>query len=287
MALFLNPDADPARFFQGRELLVATRHRKEQVLAPLLEQALKVLPRVSENFDSDAFGTFSGEVERPSDPLSTLRQKCLKAMELYGYDLVVGSEGSFGPHPSLPFLAAGEEWLLLLDKRNAMEIIVREISTETNFRSGIIPDEEALMEFTLKVRFPSHAVILRSGTDIRKGIQTESQLLSDFRELHSCGLQVQAETDMRACYNPTRMQQIESLAHKLIEKIKCTCPNCHWPGLEVLEAEEGLPCADCGAPTRQLRLLHYGCKNCGYRQPQSPPGSANYADPACCMFCNP
>jgi hypothetical protein len=89
------------KYFEGRQLLIATKHNKERVIAPLFEKALGVTCIVPDNFDTDLLGTFSGEVEREQDPLSTARRKCLLAMQQANCDLAIASEGSFGPHPSL------------------------------------------------------------------------------------------------------------------------------------------------------------------------------------------
>ena len=73
--------------FENRRLLIATKHEKEKVLAPLLEAALGVRCFVAENYDTDRLGTFTGEIERTGDPISTARVKCLQAMELHQCDL--------------------------------------------------------------------------------------------------------------------------------------------------------------------------------------------------------
>ena len=57
--------------FQNRQLLIATKHNKERVIAPLLEEALGVTCVVNDTFDTDTLGTFTGEVERTLDPLAT------------------------------------------------------------------------------------------------------------------------------------------------------------------------------------------------------------------------
>lgn len=92
--------------FEGRRLLIATQHKKEKIIAPILEKELGVRCFVSSNFDTDALGTFSGEIERSEDPINTVRKKCLMAMQTYDCDLAVASEGSFGPHPSLFFCSS-------------------------------------------------------------------------------------------------------------------------------------------------------------------------------------
>ncbi len=104
--------------FKNRRLVIATKHEKESVIAPLLEEALGVSCFIIEGFDTDSWGTFSGEVERKQDPIATARQKCLKAMELSNCELGVASEGSFGAHPSLFFTSADDEFLIFIDKKN-------------------------------------------------------------------------------------------------------------------------------------------------------------------------
>jgi hypothetical protein len=55
--------------FQGRKLLVATKHQKEQVIAPILEKEFAVQCYTSDSFDTDLLGTFSGEVKEKNDAL--------------------------------------------------------------------------------------------------------------------------------------------------------------------------------------------------------------------------
>ena len=57
--------------FEGRRLVIATKHGKEAVLAHILERELGVLCFTMPQFDSDIFGTFSGEVERLEDIVFT------------------------------------------------------------------------------------------------------------------------------------------------------------------------------------------------------------------------
>jgi len=46
--------------FERRRLIIATKHQKEQVIAPLLENTLGVSCFIDESFDTDTLGTFSG-----------------------------------------------------------------------------------------------------------------------------------------------------------------------------------------------------------------------------------
>ena len=277
--------------FQHRQLLIATKHRKEQVIAPLLEEALGVTCFVSDAFDTDTLGTFTGEVERVLDPLATAREKCLRAMQQTNCQLAVASEGSFGPHPVYYFVPANEELLLLMDTLHNIEIVVREISTATNFNGRLVATAEELLAFANEVGFPSHALILRKSmhdsAGIYKGIQEETALLHLFEKLRANQASVYVQTDMRAMYNPTRMQVIQSAAEKLVQKIKSLCPQCQMPGFGITEATTGLVCSLCGSPTNSVRSYLYVCTHCTYTKEELYPHGKETEDPGFCNRCNP
>lgn len=277
--------------FAGRRLLIATKHKKEQVIAPLLEQALGVTCFNDPSLDTDVFGTFTGEVEREADPVTVLRKKCLHAMELQQCDLAVASEGSFGPHPSLLFVPAGDEWMILIDRKNNLELKVRLVSTETNFDGRTVHSEEELRSFLEVVGFPAHAVILRKNrqeaTDIYKGLTDLEEVLSLFHQLRDQYGEVFAETDMRALYNPARMNQIRELTHKLIELIQSECPSCGRPGFTVTEVVPGLPCSNCQLPTRSPLTYIRCCEGCFHKEEQMYPHGKKEEDPMWCDYCNP
>lgn len=277
--------------FKGRKLIIATKHHKEKVLAPLLEEALGVECFTSHNFDTDTLGTFSGEVERKQDPIATARQKCLLAMEESNCDLGVASEGSFGPHPSIYFASADDEFLLFIDKKNDLEIIARALSVETNFNAKEIENEQQLIAFAKAAQFPSHALILRKSktdvTNIKKGITNLAELKSTFATLSSINGKAYVETDMRAMYNPSRMRVIENAAKKLVAKINNNCPHCKTPGFDVLEVKKGLPCGLCGLATRGVLSHMYKCAKCNFTEEKSYPNDKMAEDPTFCDFCNP
>ncbi len=284
----MNPAAS---WFKGRKLVIATKHHKEQVIAPLLEKQLGVTCFIPEAFDSDVLGTFSGEVERTDDPLTTARNKCILAMEQTQCDLAIASEGSFGPHPALYFIPADDEILLLLDRKHQLEIVARELSTETNFHGTEVTNEEALRNFATAVKFPSHAIILKQmkegGASMKKGITDWNLLLETFQHMLLSGDPVFAETDMRALYNPTRMNVIEKATHNLLEKIASICPQCQTPGFSVTDRCAGLPCSLCGSPTRSVKSHILTCSNCSYRQTIEYPNQKHTEDPMYCDVCNP
>jgi hypothetical protein len=277
--------------FSRRKLLIATRHHKEKVIAPILERELGVQCFVDPDFDTDALGTFTGEIERELDPISTAREKCRRAMQRNDCDLGVASEGSFGPHPTLYFLPADEEFLIFIDTQNHIEVTVREISTTTNFSGKQILTHNELMEFADQAGFPTHGLILRGSkqeyTDIHKGIRDRDSLQQAFDHLIARHKSVYVETDMRALHNPMRMQVIAAATEKLVQAIHFTCPNCHMPGFGVAEAIKGLACRLCGSPTNSTLSYVYKCQHCAFTQEERYPHQKTAEDPTFCDFCNP
>lgn len=277
--------------FKGRKLVIATMHGKEKVIAPILEKILSVNCFVPSNIDTDSLGTFSGEIDRKETVLKTLRQKCLLAMEMTNCDLGIASEGSFGAHPSIFFAQADDEVLLLIDKKNDLEILAREISMETNFNGKAIENEQELLEFASLVKFPSHAIILKPAekefSKIIKGITNKTHLLNSYQDLILDFGKAYAETDMRAHFNPTRMKVIELATHKLVKNILSICPKCKTPGFSVTEIKSGLPCEWCNSPTRSTLSFLYSCKKCNYIKEEFYPHKKTKEDPMYCDFCNP
>ncbi len=277
--------------FEGRNLLIATKHEKEKVIASILEKGLGVSCMVASQLDTDELGTFTGEVERKDDPITTVRNKCLKAMELYNIDLAIASEGSFGPHPTIGFISADDEILMLIDKKNDLEIIAREVSTDTNINCAEIKTQKELKEFSSNARFPSHGLILRKAkddfTEIVKGITNEEELISTFNRLILNHRSAYIETDMRAMYNPTRMKVIEKAAKKLVEKVNAICPCCSMPGFGIVDFKPGLLCERCNFPTRSTLSNIYICQKCLFVKEEKFPNKKFSEDPMYCDICNP
>nr|MBI1229980.1 hypothetical protein [Cytophagales bacterium] len=277
--------------FQNRKLIIATKHQKERVIAPILERELGVRCFTDKSFDTDLLGTFTGEIERKLDPVSTAREKCLWAMRLTNCDLGVASEGSFGPHPSLFFVPADEELLIFIDLKNNLEIIVRELSVDTNFDVKVVTTADELTEFAESAGFPSHALILRPSKNdysvVVKGISSRERLLTTFQQLCDSFDAAYVETDMRALYNPTRMKVIETAASSLVSKLKSTCPACQMPGFAITSATRGLECSLCGAPTHSTRSYIYACSHCGFEKEALYPHNKTTEDPMYCDYCNP
>jgi hypothetical protein len=277
--------------FSNRKLLIATKHEKEKVIAPILEKELGVKCFVPENFDTDLLGSFTGEIERKDDPITTARKKCLLAMEQNNCDLAIASEGSFGPHPSIFFIHADDEILIFIDKKNNLEIVERELSTETNFNGEEIKSVKLLHEFANQIKFPSHGLIIRKAkndfTEIVKGITDSEKLDNTFQHFISTYGVAYVETDMRAMYNPTRMKVIEKATNKLAYKIHSCCPQCQTPGFGITSKKEGLLCMQCNIPTHSTLSYIYTCQKCDFTKEQMYPNQKTTEDPMYCDVCNP
>lgn len=276
--------------FQGRKLVIATQHGKEQVLAPVLK-GLGAEIFVAGDLDTDQFGTFSGEIERMVDPLEAARLKCAFACQQYNCTLAVASEGSFGPHPNMFFVPADDEILVFLDLAHNLEIKAREISTKTNFAGRQCHTWEEVQHFATTALFPQHALIIRKAKDemwgIVKGLNDWQCLEKAARDLLLVHGSLFVETDMRAMYNPSRMKVIEQAAIKLLSTIQRLCPKCSMPGFDVADVRPGLPCGQCGAPTRSTLAWIYQCQKCRHQQGQRFPKGKQKEDPMYCDWCNP
>lgn len=277
--------------FSGRKLVIATKHKKEEVIAPVFSRLLNVDCVYDFTIDTDILGTFTGEVDRKDDVLTTARKKCLMALENSDCDMAIASEGSFGPHPFSGFFNADDEILLFIDRKYDLEIVVRELSVITNFKGKEIKTEKELLEFAETANFPSHGLIIRKKQDdffhIVKGISDYAQLNKTFREFKDMYGSAYVETDMRAMYNPTRMEVIKSAAQKLAHKILSCCPECTTPGFGVIGTISGLPCNQCGFPTRSVLSHTYKCLKCDYSENRKYPNGKETEEPVFCDNCNP
>ena len=279
------------KYFAGRKLVVATMHGKEKIIGPILKEELGIEYITPSDFDTDAYGTFSGEIERIVDPVEAGRIKCLAACELTGCDLAIASEGSFGPHPTMFFVPGDDEILVLLDLKNKLEIKARKISTDTNFGGDIFTNWVDARKFAEVSLFPSHGLVIRrsksSNENIVKGISSWEVLQEKFKLFLSKYGSAFIETDMRAMCNPSRRKVIEEVTHKLAQTLSNTCPNCSTPGFDVKTVRAGLPCSACAAPTRSTYSFVYECQKCEHRSEVKYPSGKKFEDPMYCDYCNP
>lgn len=279
----------------GAKTVVATMHGKERVIVPLLAEALGLDCVVPPAFDTDRFGTFTREIERTGSQRDAARAKIAAAFQhVPDARVAVASEGSFGPHPEIPFAPLGRELVLLVDRQAGLEIPGYDATTDTNFAHSIVDGPAAALAFAERVRFPEHGLVVigcrgdQPAPDIAlwKGIVTADALERAVRGVAArCGAAF-VETDMRAHFNPTRMQAIERATRDLVRRFRSRCPDCAYPGFDVTERIPGLPCEWCGEPTQVIKADVSSCAACGLRLERSV-GDRVAADPGWCNWCNP
>jgi len=277
--------------FLNRNLVIATMHEKEQVIAPILESELGVQCSIFSDLNTDILGTFTGETERISDPISTVRAKCMLVFEQSNADLAVASEGSFGAHPDIFFAKANEEIVMFKDRKLGLEIVGKVLTTDTNFDGKEIQSIKELRDFADTALFPSHGLIMRpfqnSKENITKGIRNYETLERTFETYISQHGAAWVETDMRAMHNPTRMEVIRKATINLIEHIESLCPVCETPGFVARQTNLGLPCSLCSRPSKSVLSIHFACSACSYSENRPRPDDKSHEDPMYCDFCNP
>jgi len=279
------------QFWRGRTAAFGTMHQKEAVVSPILEQQLGLHIRVPEGFNSDQFGTFTRDITRTGNQLETARLKARAAMATTGLDIGIASEGSFAPHPELPFILSNLEIVVLLDDTQQLEIIGHARASAQVNGQAVSSAAEAVA-LASSWGFPHIGVILRQGKDnprhIYKELTNQAQLEQTAQTLLKKFLvsSIYLETDLRAHRNPERRETITLATQDLAKNCQSQCPACHAPGFVVCEVKRGLPCSGCGTPTELARTLVSQCQKCQHQEEKAA-SIAVTADPGHCLVCNP
>ncbi len=283
------------RLYKNAVAVLATMHGKERAIGPVLAQGLGLRVALAMGLNTDRFGTFSRDVERTGSQLEAAKAKIAAGFEYAPYARVgIASEGSFGPHPYIPFLALGRELVLLIDRERGLELTGYFASPETNYGHAVVSDMEAAIAFAERSKFPEHGLIVMGCVDEKPepGLALIKNVVDNVglekavgQVVARCGAAF-IEADMRAHRNPTRMRAIERAAGDLVRRFRSQCPACAHPGFDVTERIPGLPCEWCGEPTHVIHSEVLTCQACEYRL-ERPATSAKTADPGCCESCNP
>lgn len=274
--------------------MLATMHGKERAIAPLAARFLGLDVQVAEGLDTDAFGTFSREIARTATPRDAARAKIAAAFRLMPQARAgLASEGSFGPHPALPFAALGRELVLLVDRESGLELIGHHAGMDTNFAHQVVTDVAAGLAFAAKAGFPAHGVIVMGVLDgapapqlaLFKEATSEAELAAVLERTIAQTGAAHIETDMRAHRNPRRMRAIKRAMIDLVRRSRSRCPACERPGFAITRRVSGLPCQWCASPTHLTRAEVWACEGCGHHEVRAV--SASTADPIHCPDCNP
>ena len=276
--------------YSGSTVALLTQHGKERVIAPVLDVALGCRVGRVAGYDTDLLGTFTRDIPRAGTQFDAARKKARLGMDLAGMPIGIASEGSFGADPFTGMFSWNVEMIVWIDDTLGIEV-VGVASGKTSFSHLLTENWEQAETFARTAGFPEHGLVARPQHEddprIRKGIADWEALREAFR--WACGEASNGraflETDVRAHMNPTRMEMIGQAAQDLARRLCTLCPTCDAPGFQLAERVPGLPCEDCGTPTREARAEIHRCVRCGYQVTVVRPEKVTSAGR--CDFCNP
>ncbi|MBA3995260.1 MAG: hypothetical protein C0469_17210 [Cyanobacteria bacterium DS2.3.42] len=294
--------------YSGRRVVLTTKHGKAAALSLPLKAGLGLLLE-SVELDTDLLGTFTGEIERVGTPVETAIKKARLGMNNAGLNLGLANEGSFGPHPYIPFIPGCHEVIVFIDDNLGIEVTESIVSASTNFGHIDARSIEEVGEFLVRVKFPSHGLIVRPNKSsenllnkmsriftgkspdatIKKGIRDRDVLAAailDCAKLSGDGL-AHIETDMRAHMNPTRLRVLRALGIRLARRLLSNCPECDCPGFGITGAEGALPCEECDSPSEAPSLEIHTCQQCHLRQTHGRKDGITSVEATYCRRCNP
>jgi len=277
---------------KGLRAALGTMHGKEAAIAPPLAR-LGVEVIVPDGLDTDRFGAFTGEVPRAGTMMEAARAKAQAAISATGLAAGIASEGSYGPHPVVPFAAFGHELILWRDEAGGLEIVETLVDDAPSYGHEEVASIGEADAFLTRIGFPESGVIVAPADlpnrPVAKGVRERAALARAIDAAVHCSREGRAmvQTDMRAHLNPRRMQTIARLADALARRLATPCPACDAPGFGRLRVEAGLPCGGCGLPADMIAREIFGCAACGHEQPRPRPDGLTAADPRYCAFCNP
>lgn len=216
----------------GPDILIATMHGKEVVLGPVLA-ALGFQVLLPIGYDTDALGTFSGDVRRPGTAFDAALEKARRACDATGVARAVSSEGTYRPSQLLFPGARNAELLAFVDRETGFECVEYVTDTPTRFDNGRVPPDINAPEvraLLALIGWPQTKVLVVPHDPgvgvvmpewVYKGIGDEQALAEAFEVCarHSTDGWVHLETDLRAHMNPSRMISIAQVAERLSARL--------------------------------------------------------------------
>lgn len=280
--------------WRGRDVAIATKHRKELVISPPLERLVGMRTRVAPGIDTDLFGTFDGRTPRRGTLQQAAIEKARFGARLAITSAAIASEGAYGPHPTIPFMTGGMEVLVLVDRE--LDLIVTEqlVVHRPVFISETVEAGQPIDAVVERARFPSHALMVGfdRGAERREwvatGVQDREELEAAICDAARRGPgAVRLASDMRADRNPTRMTAIAEITELMANRLLETCPACGTGGFGWVAHLRGLPCEVCDTPTSAVRGQVLGCPRCRYTEERPREDGQFAADAGSCPTCHP
>jgi len=276
--------SQPQLPYRGSRAVLLTRHGKGPPIAAPLEQHLGVVVTVTDAFDTDRLGTFSGEVSRTMAAADCAAHKARLACELSGARWGLGSEGSFGAGPLGALVTWNVELVAWYDSATGVTVLGRAAQASACREASVGSVAEAA-EFLAAVP-AGQGVIVEHRAGITKGLRHRGDVERVLaRHFVTSAAPVRLCYDLRAHHAPERRAVIGTAAADLADRLQRFCPACRQPDFSPDRRQPGLPCRDCDAPTGETLCRVARCARCGFEQRY--PALAETADPYYCAACNP
>lgn len=281
----------PRHYFAQRHAVLVSMHGKASIIEPVLAPQLGLQITALTTVDTDQFGSFTGEIPRPDTQYQTAVAKARAGM-VHGYTLGIASEGSFFPHPNVPWLTVNHELVVLVDDVHGWVLEGWATSTDTSAARHQVWGTADVHEFARRVDYPDQGIVVRyevAGViQLAKDADTLQALCAQVATAQQAGASdVWLETDFRAHRNPKRRVVIQQAAEELLRNLQRTCTACQAPGMRKVDTVPGLPCEWCDMPTDQPKAVIYACVRCHQRVDLPHPDGQEVASPEYCAICNP
>ncbi|MDQ1082461.1 MULTISPECIES: DUF6671 family protein [Microbacterium] len=272
--------APPSLALAGATVAFGTLHGKEEAFAPAFARWLGAEVRPSTALDTDALGTFTGDIPRRFTPEDAALTKARGAARELGTAAGLATEASYAPALGGFGPMLHEELAVFVDVDHGIHVSHR-LRRHTHVTPRrVVRNESEARRYLSRAGFPHQGVVVRTGEELVKGVQDAAVILDRVRRGP-----VELEPDLRAHMNPERRRALRRLSWMLAARLRERCPGCGCAGFGPLGVVRGLPCAACGAATSQVRKEVDGCPACPEQRERLRPERA--ADPACCDACNP
>ncbi|WP_372771043.1 DUF6671 family protein [Pseudoalteromonas sp.] len=260
-------------------IYLATKHQKAPLIASELS-CLNIEVIECSDFDTDALGTFTGDIERTLTPEKAALVKAQTACELMNAEWGLGSEGSFGGGPYPGIMNWNEEILCLYHRTTKQTVYAKACGPsliEAINANSLIELERALTKHSKQYWMLAH----RDCT--YKGLSAEQVI--DFCLQNKMTFPLCLTPDLRAMHSPERQMMIRKAAQDLVLRMQSCCPKCNAMNYVIKKAEKGLPCRQCHLPTQRIKSYQKHCDECDWQEILF--ADNNQADPMYCQLCNP
>ncbi|MDM7861503.1 hypothetical protein QTP81_12950 [Alteromonas sp. ASW11-36] len=275
---------------------IATLHHKDRYIAAPLQSALQWQVTAYTDFDTDALGTFSGEIQRKLAPLDCAIEKARQALNAESVDFGLGNEGSFNADPFMLctvnqelVVAVDEQGEVLATGKHTAPINIDIIELAAHDWSSKSTEVDEFIQ-----RLPTNQAAILIAKDQQQAIvEVHKPLLEQsaiFVALDQASSNpnvwlLELTYDLRAMHCPQRQVNITRAAEDLARRLTHHCPSCSAVDFVAEDSIAGLPCELCGSPTSATKAIIARCKHCGYEETTAV--SAAVASAAQCSLCNP